>query len=273
MSTFYSSYIKNLGKVSETGFQLFWSGNYERCSRFYDEIAGIIGSIEELGLNDSLIYHHCYLQLGVSMLDRIKIPPSPTRLEIGMLCGYEKSQEGRNGSNSQKNILSQPALLSKAFLAAQIGDENSCVEVIETGTFLGCSSYIFSGSFDFVDTIEADPLLFQSSVSWLTSRVQNVRCHLGDSGDVLENVLAGRSRKQLVFLDAHYSTGITSREYGICPLIRELRILMSSHVEMVIIIDDIRCMGTDGYPSIDEILNQIPATRSVTIQYDQMIIV
>lgn len=273
MTTFYSFYTKSFGKLSETAFQLFWSGNYQQCRQFYDQIVANTGSIEALGFNDTLIYHHCSMQLGLSVLDNIQFPPPPTHEEILALFQYEKSQECLITRYSKRNLLTQPSVLSKAILAAHIGIQNGCEEIIETGTFLGGSSYLFSGVFSKVDTVEADPRLFQSSNLWLSAKANNIQCHLGESGNILSQVLSQKSKKQLIFLDAHYSTGITSREYGICPLMKELDILLSASVENVIVIDDIRCMETNGYPTLKEILDRIPEGKSITIQYDQMIVV
>jgi hypothetical protein len=272
MTTFYSFYTKSFGKLSETAFQLFWSGNYQQCCNLYGQIVANTGSIEALGLNDTLIYHHCSTQLGLNVLNNIQFPPPPTQEEILAIFDYEKSQECLMSSYSRRNLLSQPSVLSKAILAAHVGIQNGCQEAIETGTFLGASSYLFSGVFSKVDTVEADPRLFQSSNLWLSAKANNVQCHLGDSGDILLQVLPQKSKKQLIFLDAHYSTGITSREYGICPLIKELESLLTAPVDNVIVIDDIRCMETNGYPKLKEILDRIPEGKSVAIQYDQMII-
>jgi predicted O-methyltransferase YrrM len=273
MNQFYSFYTKNVGNLSQTGFQLFWNGEYEKCFQFYRQIISNIGSIEAVGFNDTLIYHHCSRQLGHGIVKDLNIPRPPVKNEIINLYQYEISQEKMVTKYSTKSILTQPSVLSKAILAAFIGVENGCQQVVETGTFLGASSYLFSGIFDSVDTIEADPRLHESSKTWLESKSNNVKCHLGDSGNILSQIITDRSKKQLIFLDAHYSTGITSKEYGICPLLRELDILTNSKIDSVIIVDDIRCMETLGYPSLKEILDRIPEGKSVTIQHDQLIIV
>lgn len=273
MDTFYSFYTKNFGKISDNAFNLFWTGNYEKCLKLYEQIIASTGSIETMGFNDTLIYHHCSTQLGSNVLENIEIPAPPTREEVLAIYNYEQSQEKQNTTRSRKGLLSQPKVLSKAILAARIGIKNDCEEVIETGTFLGSSSYIFSGIFAKVDTIEADQLLHESASKLLKSKTKNVNCHLGNSGEKLAEILTTKREKQLIFLDAHYSTGITSKEYGICPLEKELEILMSHSEEHIVVIDDIRCMGDSGYPSTKQILDRIPEGRLVTIQYDQMVII
>jgi len=273
MNNFYTFYTKNFGKASETAFQLFWNADYERCYQFYNKIINIVGSIEAMGFGDALIYYHCSRQIGAEIFNEIKIPPPPSRHEIINLFNYEISQEMSINRHSNRSILTQPSIINKAVLAAFIGIENGCEQAIETGTFLGGSSYIFTGSFESVDTIEADPRLHESSRIWLASKTKNAVCHLGNSSEILPQVIANRVKKQLIFLDAHYSTGITSREYGVCPLLRELEIIINSQIKAVIVVDDIRCMGTSGYPSLKDIIDIIPEGRRATIHYDQLVII
>jgi hypothetical protein len=74
-------------------------------------------------------------------------------------------------------------------------------------------------------------------------------------------------------LDAHYSKGNTSKEFGACPLIDELKIIFSNSSKAIIVIDDIRTMnGKNGYPKLLDILNYIPNNLVVKILYDQLII-
>ena len=56
-------------------------------------------------------------------------------------------------------------------------------------------------------------------------------------------------------------------------MLRELDTLIGSNIDSVIVIDDIRCMETLGYPSPKEILDRILEGKSVTVRYDQFIIV
>lgn len=272
MDTFYSLYTKNFGKLSEAAFNLFWGGNYQNCYDLYRQIINYTGSINALGYNDILIYHHCLIQLKLGTAENISLPSPPTDKEINGLYEYEINQERLISNTSGKNILSQPSILSKAILASHIGLQNNCREVIETGTFLGGSTYLFSGIFNSVETIEADQNLYESSREWLLNKRENIRCHIGDSAKVIDKILKEKDKKQLIFLDAHYSTGITSKKYGICPLIEELEVIKSHQREHTVVIDDIRCMGSEGYPSMAEILKLIPEGKKITIQYDQMVI-
>jgi len=273
MNQFYSFYTKSLGKLSKAAFEFFWNGEYQKACELYRGIISYLGSVEALGFNDTLIYYHCCRQVGIDIVNEMNIPIAPSKSEIINLYDYENSQEKLAVMHSSNSILVQPHVLNKAVLAAFIGVQNGCSQAIETGTYLGASSYLFSGVFDTVDTIEADPRLHDSSKYWLGLKSTNITCYLGDSGNLLSQIVAGRSKKQLVFLDAHYSTGITSKEYGVCPLLQELDKLVNTDVNCVVIVDDIRCMETPGYPSLKEILDLIPEGKSVTIRCDQLIII
>ena len=231
-----------------------------------------MGDISQLGCTDLLVLHHCSHQLGRDILSNITIPSPPSPSECLNLYNYEVSQESIASKDNPKNVLSQPRLLSKALLAAAIGIDHGCTHAIETGTHLGASSFLFSGVFNTVDTIEADRLLHESSCQFLTLHTTNVCCHLGDSSIILPQIINLRKDKTLVFLDAHYSGGVTSSEFGICPLINELEILQQASSDLVIVIDDIRCVGTAGFPSLIDILKIIPEGKRIVIHYDQLII-
>lgn len=275
--SFYSFYTKNLGQASDIGFSLFWNAQYQQCIDYYEGLIKYTGSIAKLGLSDALRYAHCCLVLGKDVIADFIPPPPPSRDEIIAIYDYENSQENlirKNATGQFKSILTQPTTLNKAVLAAKIGIENNCNEAIETGTYLGESTYLFSGPFDSVETIEADKLLHLSASHWLYAKASNpVVCHLGNSGSALQAILQKKQSKQLIFLDAHYSTGITSNKYGVCPLIEELKIIFSSNVDCTIVIDDIRCMENPGYPNLREILQLIPEYKKVRIESDQLVII
>jgi hypothetical protein len=273
---FYNFYKNRLGSLSEAAFHLFWNRQYEKCFQLLDQKIRAIG-ISNTGMGDLLTWHHCGFRLGKNVWDdTFKIPDAPNANEIQSLYRYQESQELRAIKNTEKTkgILQQPMILDKSILAANIGLKHGCEEVIETGTFLGGSSYIFSGSFSKVSTIEADEELHKSSSQWLTKSTTNVMCYLGNSGKVLSEILASsRISKKLFFLDAHYSGGPTTGVYGACPLINELINITELVQDYVIVIDDARDMGrTVGWPSFEEIFRCLPRGKTCQIEHDQIII-
>jgi len=274
MQDFYSFYTKKMGKLSATGFTLFWNSRNEDACQFYERLIESMGAISELGMTDALIYMHCKLANGSKTDVKGLIPPPLDREELQAIHSYEQSREqiAAQYRNDQEAVLQQPIIMSKAIIAAMTGIKHNCIDAIETGTYLGETAYIFSGIFNQVETIEADMLLHQSSTRWLTKTRNNITTHQGNSPEILRSILTDKKNRCLLFLDAHWSTGITSREHGVCPLREELSIIFGLSHDHVIVIDDMRCMGSPGFPSITEIINLIPAGKKISIEADQMII-
>lgn len=130
--------------------------------------------------------------------------------------------------------------------------------LVETGTFFGDSALAASRHFASVDTIELQPALHSAASERLADT--HVRCHLGDSRDVLAQIVPEIPTGVLVWLDAHYSGGATAGVDDRCPLFGELDILLGQRdaESTAIVIDDIRLfVGLDGYPRLDQIAHQI----------------
>ena len=273
---FYAFYKKRLGLISERAFALFWSARFEECFQLLESLVHTLGSPLDLGQEALLIYHYCALQCNKSVIDNIIMPLPPSISESLAIANYEALCESsdRYGTEPKLGVLQQPEILSKAFLVVQIGHRLGCTDIIETGSFLGQSAYIFSGSFDSVHTIEADERLHKASASWIESQTASrsrVHCYCGNSSSILPSLEMIRQNRVLFFLDAHFSTGITSNKYGICPLIDELDSIFSYFDKPVLVIDDLRCMSSPGYPSIEDILARIPRGYIIEIMHDQLI--
>jgi hypothetical protein len=268
--SFYSCMCKNYGLMSHKAFALFWNKKFAECSQLIESINSSLGDPQLLGIDLILMHHHCKRMIlggaGLSFTPNLPLPPSLN--EITALIEYEESQEALV-SKSASSILAQPEKIHKSILAASLGHAHSCSVAIETGTFLGATTYLFSGSYSQVYSIEADPDLFLSARSFLSHRL-GINLFQGNSGVILKEVLDNISGRALIFLDAHYSTGITSNLYGESPLEDELRLLLDT--DHLIIIDDARHMQKTGYPGIHKIASLVPARRSMTIRHDQIII-
>ena len=274
----YTSFsTKRFGKLSDMIFQLFYNGRYNDCINIIENLLlNIVGDLQELGFETLLIYNHCKVVNGQFHLNINQVIPLPPDRKL-LQCLFEQQLiEEKVHVEKHKNnpFLTQPVFLNKAILAAKIGLETNCIDAIETGTFLGSSAYIFSGCFLKVDTIEASEEFYNSSKNWLSRVIHasDISSHLGDSASLLKLVLTKSFNKKLIFLDAHYSGGITSKTFGICPLIAELNAIKEAKVDSTVVIDDIRCMGMPGYPTISDIISLIPRGKNVSLQHDQMII-
>lgn len=111
---------------------------------------------------------------------------------------------------------------------------------IETGTYLGDTCKIASTIFNQVHSIELDNQLYLNALN-LFKHNNKIHIHLGNSKDVLPNILNNIHNKILFFLDAHWSEGITAKGPEITPILPELKIIKESKIkDAVILVDDIR---------------------------------
>jgi hypothetical protein len=128
--------------------------------------------------------------------------------------------------------------------------------VIETGTYLGYMSRNFANLGYEVHTIEVSRKLCDAIFPMLQSI--GVKCYCGDSGvllpQILQKLFESNTTRANLWLDGHWSGGITSRasDYE-TPIINELNSIASylpQFKSIVIAIDDVRCFGNDAsYPS------------------------
>lgn len=142
---------------------------------------------------------------------------------------------------------------------------------IETGLFDGenLSSLFLNGYFDGVESVYSIELNFQ-----FIENVKNKYPHLindkikivqGDSGFLLNDILKKNSPKKiLLWLDAHYSSGDTSKSqhFGECPIFGEIEAINNLKIKPTIIIDDLGCFMNktefyyDGWPDLETILQE-----------------
>ena len=124
--------------------------------------------------------------------------------------------------------------------------------LIETGTYMGETSWALRREFDRIETIELEPTLAHLAAIRF-ARTANVHVHAGDSADVLPRLLDALDTPALFWLDAHPSTDRTARGAQI-PLRRELDAIAAHPVAgHVILVDDLQFMGTPGYPAAEEL--------------------
>ena len=127
---------------------------------------------------------------------------------------------------------------------------------IETGSFLGETSYWAEKYFKNVISFEASEKYFKN----LTSS-EKIKFICGDSSKELSNFLVDNS---IIYLDAHYSGGITHKSY---PLLSELTQINDSQLHnLVIIVDDARfCLSKwngESYGYVMDILELMSNSKS-----------
>jgi hypothetical protein len=72
------------------------------------------------------------------------------------------------------------------------------------------------------------------------SSCKNVDLRLGQSQDVLKSVIPELKRSALLWLDAHWSGGVTAGEDVECPVLEEIAAVDAGTVQHVILVDDAR---------------------------------
>jgi len=128
-----------------------------------------------------------------------------------------------------------------------------CHTLIETGTFKGHMVRGTKPWFSKIYSIELDPRL--ASIQRETYKDNpNITILWGDSTDFVPVVLQWVTERCVFWLDAHYSGGVTAKGKTNTPILEELKAILDSKLDCVILIDDARCFtGENDYPSIDDV--------------------
>jgi len=242
---------KTLQVASDEAKEPKWDGEYWSCG---DLLYGYLAS-KKLGTTRP------------EFISTSLIPKPLTRCEIPEITREWLSKYTKDETNY---ILSQPPCPT-ILIAACAGITSNAVYLIETGTYLGASSLMVSQAFDHVYTVEADPVIADCARDLHRSAgVRNISVTTGDSSHYLASLEDKIIKNSVVYLDAHFSGGPTSRRYGETPLAEELKIVLGK--APVICIDDIRYCGKRGYPTISEIISNVTTDYQVIIAYDQIVL-
>lgn len=126
---------------------------------------------------------------------------------------------------------------------------------VETGTYLGEMVNAVKDVFDQIYSIELSMELYQNAKIRFAG-IKHVTIIQGDSGEVLDEVLAHVNQPCLFWLDGHYSEGITVKSELETPIRKELSHIFGHSIASrhVILIDDARCFTSEhDYPTIEQL--------------------
>jgi len=116
---------------------------------------------------------------------------------------------------------------------------------VETGTYMGDSSLLFSKIFKKVHTIEISKKWHKFASKRLADE-PSIVCHLGDSADVMAELAPTIDEPVFYYLDAHFAGGDTGFGKKEVPLNEELNAICARNYQDVIVIDDLRLIGKSG---------------------------
>lgn len=143
-----------------------------------------------------------------------------------------------------------PSIIKQISLASYVRG-SQYRRFVETGTYLGHTTFLIASLGVDIDTIELSDSLHGHNVKDFAGR-SNIRCHQGDSTHVLPRILATLDTPAVFWLDGHYSAGNTALGDKVTPIAEELELLRNHHIKThIVIIDDMRGFGQNGYPTVE----------------------
>ena len=155
-----------------------------------------------------------------------------------------------------------PFLLKRKILLGYI-KKYKLKTFMETGT---CYGDMLAGLKNYVEqaiSIEIDETLYQNAQNRFHN-CDNVKIIFGDSAKILPSLLDNLDAPTLFYLDAHYSGPGTGMGDVEAPLLNELKTLLNTDIKNhIILIDDARHLGSNNYPTLEEIKNLFKQTALV----------
>jgi hypothetical protein len=146
-----------------------------------------------------------------------------------------------------------PPEIVKQRIIREYGRRFGLDTLVETGTFIGDTPYELRNDFRRIITIELDPRLARNARKRLR-RWPHIQVVEGDSERWLRGLAPSLTEPVLFWLDAHWSGGVTAIGAQASPALSELTTIMDRSMHRdVLLVDDARLFGTDGYPTLDDV--------------------
>jgi hypothetical protein len=147
-----------------------------------------------------------------------------------------------------------PPHQAKQKIIEKYARQYGCSILIETGTYLGDTIFSQRANFESIISIELSQRLFKAAVRRFRN-YGHIRLMNGNSGELLPGIMSGVDKRALLWLDGHYSGGLTARGETESPVFSELDAIFSNNkLKHVILIDDARLfIGKRDYPTMEEL--------------------
>ena len=164
-----------------------------------------------------------------------------------------------------RNRIVVPHSLTKLHNLKTCRDLTGASTVVEIGTFKGVTTKRLSRLFTQVITVEIDESLHVQAKKRCASRT-NIELILGDGSKVLSDI-ASRVKNTVLFLDGHYSGGVTGQGDEPEPVLKELDSVVPYLDNFnAIVIDDFRLFGVEeGWPKKHEVMEKLETIFDVRI--------
>ena len=154
-------------------------------------------------------------------------------------------------------------------LVLSLRDALGAQTFIETGTFRGATAEWASRHFRAVHSIERAESLFRETSQRLGS-VDNLSLYLGDTREHLPALIEKLDAPAVLWLDAHWSGGVTAGDGDECPLLDEIAIADGAAQEVAVLVDDARYFLSappaphrlDDWPDLAEVVSCLSRDRA-----------
>lgn len=148
--------------------------------------------------------------------------------------------------------------------------------LVESGTFLGGTIRFMLPHAERIISVEIEPRLHQAAKRRFAG-APNVELHLGDSAELIPQIVAELDEAPLLWLDGHFTGGVNSEPgEAIEPAPMILERLGVCPPGTTVVVDDIRLFGRDnGFPSVDALVGSARAgfpAATIRVGLDSLVI-
>lgn len=145
---------------------------------------------------------------------------------------------------------------------------------IETGTYLGDSAALLGQIFSECHTIELDEILAKNAIHRFSNN-PSIKVIQGTTRQVFPKLLNETDKPLFIWLDAHYSGGVTAGEQDKCPVLAEIDAIQHfrNPSNTVVLIDDARgFLGQNEWPYLSDVIKAFNDVNWVVAAVDDVLI-